>query len=88
MWHVVIDFKDCTLTFNTGFHAKAVDDQVSLHRELTFRHWKQVFRVALIIVLMAIMGTASFMVYWLLMQWVEAALAASIPPGIYLWVYF
>jgi hypothetical protein len=37
---------------------------------------------------MAIMGTASFMVYWLLMQWVEAALAASIPPGIYLWVYF
>jgi hypothetical protein len=38
MWHVVIDFKDCTLTFNTGFHTKAVDDQVSLHRELTFGH--------------------------------------------------
>ena len=38
MCHVVIDFKDCTLTFNTGFHTKAVDGQVSHYRELTFRY--------------------------------------------------
>jgi len=38
MWHVVINFKDCTLTFNAGFHAKTIDNQVSLNRELTFWH--------------------------------------------------
>ena len=35
MWHVVIDFKDCTLTFNTGFYTKAIDYQVTQHRDLT-----------------------------------------------------
>ena len=38
MWHVVVNFKDCTLTFNTGFKTKTIDDQVSLNRKLTFRH--------------------------------------------------
>ena len=38
MWCVVINFKDCTLTFNTGFHTKTIDDQVSLNRKLTFGH--------------------------------------------------
>ena len=31
-------FKDCTLTFNAGFHAKTIDNQVSLNRVLTFWH--------------------------------------------------
>ena len=34
-----------------GFHAKTIDDQISLNRKLTFRHLKDVFRVAFIIVL-------------------------------------
>ena len=51
MWHVVVNFKDCTLTFNAGFHTKTIDDQISLNRKLTFRHLKDVFRVAFIIVL-------------------------------------
>ena len=38
MWQVIINFKDCTLTFNAGFHAKTIDDQVSLNRKLTFGH--------------------------------------------------
>ena len=40
MWCIVINFKDCTLTFNTGFHTQAIDDQVSLNRKLTFGHLK------------------------------------------------
>ena len=38
MWHVVVNFKDCTLTFNAGFKPKTIDYQVSLNRELTFWH--------------------------------------------------
>ena len=38
MRRVIIDFKDCALTVNTGFKSKTIDDQVSLNRKLTFRH--------------------------------------------------
>ena len=34
--YVVINFKDCTLTFNAGFKSKTLVDHVGLNRKLTF----------------------------------------------------
>ena len=38
MWRIIINIKGFTLTFNHGFTTKMVDDQLSLNRQLTFRH--------------------------------------------------
>ena len=38
MWCIVINIKGFTLTFNYGFTSKMVDDQLSLNKQLTFRH--------------------------------------------------
>ena len=40
---IVINIKGIKLTINKRFPSKAVDDQVSLNRKLTFRHEKRSF---------------------------------------------
>jgi hypothetical protein len=66
MWCIVINFKDCTLTFNTGFHTQAIDDQVSLNRKLTFGHLNAYLEYIQLSYL-SIMKTASFTVDWRLL---------------------
>ena len=66
MWQVIINFKDCTLTFNTGFHTQTIDDQVSLNRKLTFGTKTRIWNTYSFAIL-SIMKTASFTVDWRLM---------------------
>ncbi len=66
MWCIVINFKDFTLTFISGFHTQAIDDQVSLNRKLTFGHLNAYLEYIQLSYL-SIMKTASFMVDWRLL---------------------